>query len=532
MRRRLLALTIVTAVLAALVPALPGYAEDSRAEDSPAVVWGACPPADPGVRRDPRQQCATLRVPLDYRKPHGRKIDLAISRILTAKPGLRRGILLSNPGGPGGPGLDLPSLLAALMPAEARDRYDLIGFDPRGIGHSTPVTCGMSPDTPLDLILPFPAPDGSIDRNVDFARRTAGECAARSGDLLPFISTPNTARDMDRIRVALRERKISYFGISYGSYLGAVYATMFAQRSDRFILDSAVDPRIVWYDQWRHFSLGFALRLPDFTAWAAARDARFHLGATPEAVTRTYFEVAARLDRQPVVLPDGLVFNGNMFRLITFDRLYFDFRFPELAEIWQAFAAGAPADPAALGLLRSPAPAAQVPADNLRAAQYSVLCADAAWPRDVDTYAHNVAVDRRLFPGTAGFPANVWPCAFWRFRPVEPPVDVTGRGPRNVLVLQNLRDPATPWVTGFGLRRALDGRAAMVSVDQGGHGVYLFTDAPCANDIATAFLARGALPARDSVCPGQSPPDVSARSSQPPLPLVPLVPRAPAGPGQ
>jgi hypothetical protein len=119
-------------------------------------------------------------------------------------------------------------------------------------------------------------------------------------------------------------------------------------------------------------------------------------------------------------------------------------------------------------------------------------------------------VDRRLFPRTAGFPANLWPCPFWRFRPVEPPVTVTGRGPRNVLVLQNLRDPATPWITGYGLRQALGRRAAMVSVDQGGHGVYLFTVAPCASDIATRFLTTGGLPAHDRLCPGQSPSAASA----------------------
>jgi pimeloyl-ACP methyl ester carboxylesterase len=468
----------------------------------------------PGAERDPRQQCATLRLPLDYRRPSGPTIGVEISRIATAKPALRRGILLSNPGGPGGPGLDMPSGLAAFLPAEVLDRYDLVGFDPRGVGQSTPVTCGMTADTPPDLQVPFPAPDGSIDRNIAFGRQTARDCARLSGPLLPFITTANTARDMDRIRAALGERKLSYLGYSYGTYLGAVYTSLFPRHSDRIVLDSAIDPDRVWYDQWRTFSIGFAQRFPDFTAWAAARDATYQLGATQRAVSRLYDQIAAQLDRAPITLPDGFVVDGNVFRLVTFDQLYNDLNFPGLAGFWQLFTQPG-ADPGAVtaALRRTVPRGAAVPVDNVRAAQYAVICDDVAWSRDTGMYQRNVTADRRLFPRTAGFPANAWPCAFWPNKPVEKPVRVTSDGPRNVLILQNLRDPATPWITGFGLRQALGRRAAMVSVDQGGHGVYGFTNAPCASDIATAFLSTGVLPEHDRGCPGQRPGDVTDQRS-------------------
>lgn len=156
-----------------------------------------------------------LQVPLDYRRPGGRQITVAVSRIPAADPATRRGVLLLNPGGPGGEGLDTPSeagpagepLLAA---------YDLIGCDPRGVGHSTPVTCGLT-EAQLTPPLPYPAPDGSIAANVAFARSAAAACAARSGDLLPYITTANTARDMDRIRQALGTSRLSYYGDSYGT---------------------------------------------------------------------------------------------------------------------------------------------------------------------------------------------------------------------------------------------------------------------------------------------------------------------------
>jgi pimeloyl-ACP methyl ester carboxylesterase len=499
MRRSLLLLATVAAMAAVLAPAAPGHATDN----SLTPTWGTCPPTPPGVLRHPRQECATLRVPLDYRNPGGRAIDIAISRIPTAKPGLRRGILVSNPGGPGGQGLDLPSLLAAVMPAEVLDRFDLIGFDQRGVGYSTPVTCGLSPDTPPHMIVPYPAPDGSIKDNVEFAHDTAQACAAHSGDLLPYITTANTARDMDRIRVALGEPKLSYYGASYGTYLGAVYTSLFPKRSDRIVLDSAVDPQRVWYEQFRSAGPGFELRFPDFTAWVAARDDIYHLGATSEEVRRAYFRLAAELDRDPLTAPDGLVITGNLFRRGTHSALYRDAFFPVLAAFWQyAETRGAtPLPPFPL----PPPPPPNVPADNGIAALYAVTCDDVAWPRHVPTYAINVAIGRLLFPVSSGTPSNIWPCAFWPYRPVEPPVAVTGRGPRNVLILQNQRDPVTPWITGAGLRLALGGRAAMVSIDAGGHGVYPDTPGSCAYNRANVFLASGELPTHDTACPGPSP---------------------------
>jgi pimeloyl-ACP methyl ester carboxylesterase len=462
MRRHLLVLAAVAGLIAPFVAAAGSASAEQAATGPAALTWGGCPPAPPDIERDPRTQCATLRVPLDYREPAGRKISIEVSRIPTAKPGLRRGVLFANPGGPGGTGLDYTSRLLSFMPAEVTDRFDLIGFDligfdPRGIGYSTPVTCGIPDDVAVDLVTPYPAPDGSISRNLAFGRKTAADCARLSGDLLPYITTANTARDMDRIRAALGEPKLSYLGYSYGTYLGAVYTSLFPQRSDRILLDSAVDPKLVWYDMWRTMGVGMALRLPDFTEWAAARDATYHLGATQAAVTRTYYNLAARLDRTPVTLPDGFAFNGNVLREFTRSDLYGDILFPELAGGRQYLLNPSGPPPAAFDDTRQPT-LPGVPSDNGTAALYSVVCDDAAWPRSVETFERNVAIGRRAFPAGAGMPDNAWPCAFWATRPVEPPVKVTDRGPRDVLILQNLRDPATPWVAGHGLRESLGQR--------------------------------------------------------------------------
>ncbi|GIH06083.1 alpha/beta hydrolase [Rhizocola hellebori] len=498
--RRIHVLSAVAAALALITASAPATAASGTTPTQSSIAWQDCPYQAP----DPRQQCAQLSVPRDYRSPNGPKITIAVSRISATDPALRRGILLLNPGGPGGSGLDLPSFLAQTLPAEVTARYDLIGFDPRGVGLSSAITCGIPGETPPDLVLPYPAPDGSIARNVEFARTTAASCAAQAGALLPHITTANTARDMDRLRAAMGERKLNYLGYSYGSYLGAVYTSLFPQRSDRIILDSAVNPNNIWYDVWRGFSLGIALRFPDFTAWAAKRNDIYGLGDTPQAVREYYFRSVAALDANPIPTP-GLLLNGNVFREVTRSYLYDDRLFPTLAEVWQAFGTPGSVTP----------PALQVPVDNQIAVLYAIACNDIAWNRDVQLYARNTAQDRRVWPLTGGMPANLWPCVFWPHRPVEPPVTVDAKGPRNVLVLQNLRDPATPWIGGFGMRTALGSRAAMVTQDAGGHGIYGIRSGPCAAAIATAFLVNGTLPEHDRFCDGPSPEDVSLTAGTP-----------------
>jgi pimeloyl-ACP methyl ester carboxylesterase len=487
MKKLLWMTTAVAAAATGTMLALP------QAEAASTIRWGACPTTPV----DPRQECGTVRVPLDYRQPAGRQISIAISRIPAADPEKRRGVLLVNPGGPGGEGLNPSSFPGS---GAVLETYDRIGFDPRGVGHSAPVTCGL---TPAELMppQPYPAADGSIARNVAFARSAAARCEAKSGDLLPYITTANTARDLDRVRQALGEAKVSYYGLSYGTYLGAAYASMFPARTDRLVFDSAVDPARIWYDEFRLQSQGIADRFPDAAAFAASRGV---LGDTAAAVTRGYQKLAERLDAVPVGLP------GNVFRSASTALISQDAALPYLTDFWTAAAALAdgtatPAQSefiqqilAMLSLAANASPG--VPSDNALAAAYAVVCGDVRWPRDVRTYARNVAADRRAHPLSAGAPANIWPCAFWS-EPVEPPVAITGSGPRNVLILQNERDPNTPLAGGRGMRTALGKRAVLVTADAGGHGVYGTPGAgACATATADTFLTTGVLPPRDTTC--------------------------------
>ncbi|HUR08994.1 MAG TPA: alpha/beta hydrolase [Nonomuraea sp.] len=482
---RLSATGAATAILAA------GLVAPAQAA---ATSWSACP-AGPGV--DARQECATLQVPLDYQAAGGPTTSLAVSRIRTAKPASRRGVLLIIPGGPGSPGLNRPSVMVKKLPQDVLDRYDIIGFDPRGVGQSSPVSCGLETrDLSLTKLKPYPGADGGIAENVAWSRRIAEACARNGGPLIRHITTRNAARDIDGIRRALGEQKISYWGVSYGTYAGAVYATMFPERTDRVVLDSNDDPdpnRVA--RQWlANYAVGVEDRFPDFAAWAAARDGEYGLGTDAAAVRQTFLKLAADLDREPLPWPGAnpAELNGNLLRETMLNAFYSDANFPMLAGLMRAALTSGELPPS------NTPPAAVL--QNTAAVAGATMCNDVEWPDSVAAHQRQVARDRIAHPLTAGMPVNMGPCAYWPVKPAERPVRVSSHGPANVLLIQNLRDPSTPYSGALKMRQAFGQRARMVSVDSGGHGVYLANGNTCGDQSVTDFLTTGRLPLRDKNC--------------------------------
>ncbi|WP_243866193.1 alpha/beta hydrolase [Actinophytocola oryzae] len=476
----------------------------AEAAARPHLNWGECPALAEGATRDPRLTCATVRVPLDYRHADGEKIEIAVSKLPASGHGKRRGVLVLNPGGPALPGLDTPGVMAPTLPASVLDAYDLVGFDPRGVEHSAPLSCGLD-DPSVAGLFPYPAADGSITANVDHARADARKCASAEGEKIGYFTTANTARDLDRVREALGEQKISYWGQSYGTYLGAVYESLFPKRADRVILEGNVDPTKVWAGAAESWGKGMSERFPDAAAVAAAQDATLGLGSTVDEVTQAYVALADRLDRTPAPVPGTpQSLSGSLFRSVTYSLLLHNETLPVLAQFWKAvadLADGAPteADAAVLGQVFAAPPATPgVPSDNQATMFLALTCGDAQWSHDVDDYTDRVAADREKWPLTAGMPVNIWACAFWP-KPVEKPVTVTDKGPRNTLILQNRRDNATPWDDGVGLHRVLGNRAAFVGADNGGHYVYGAGSA-CVDEATVAFLTEGTLPHDDVNC--------------------------------
>jgi pimeloyl-ACP methyl ester carboxylesterase len=506
---------VVASTLAAIAAAgavIGGQPESARAETTAghaqtSIKWGDCPELAPGAKRDPRQTCGTVKVPLDYRRPNGETITVAVSRIATAKHGKKRGDLLFNPGGPGLQGLDMPGQMASTLPKSVLNSYDLIGFDARGVGHSTPMSCGLS-GAGLLTVLPYPGAGGSIKGNVTNARAVAQQCAT-VGDRLRFFTSANTARDMDRIRQALGARKISYWGQSFGTYLGAVYTSLFPRNTDRMVLEGNVDPNKAWAKMLNTWNQGMNDRFPDAARVAAADDANLGLGGTVDKVTDTFLTLADRLDRKPAAVPGTPVaINGALLRGVTYQMLQRNEMLAPLTQFWKAAAtlsagkAPTDADVAVLRQVFADTPAAPgVPADNQVTMALAMICGDTTWSRDVDSYADATSAARAKYPLSAGMPNNILPCAFWSKKPIEPLVKITSHGPRNVLILQNRRDNATPWAAGRGMRKALGGRAGFVGVDHGGHFAY-GTGSTCADKATVAFLTKGTLPAKDLSCDG------------------------------
>jgi pimeloyl-ACP methyl ester carboxylesterase len=494
----------VAAGLAGALLAAPAAADVGRMGGPD---WGTCPD---DVAGGAQLECATVPVPLDHDRPDGTTIEIMISRLASTDPAERRGVLLLNPGGPGGPGLSQPADLSALgLPVTVLDAYDLIGMDPRGVGHSSPVSCGFTVEQGYPGNVPPYAADGAaVTEQAEVSKRIADQCAAHdTGGRLRHMTTANTARDMDLIRQALGEDRLSFYGASYGSALGGAYASLFPERSDRVVLDSNLGATSLDRAALRRFGLGMEERFPDFATWAAERHESYGLGRTPDAVRAAFLTTADRLHRHPVAGVDGAA-----FRFYAFAGLYADSTFPLLAQIWQSLNADdaaavrrlaqelrpAPASPAADGA-RTPG-ATPSPHDNAWSAFLAVTCNDTDWPEDVRTYRRAVALDRARYPLFGAAAANITPCAYWHDEPADPPVAFDDEGPRNVLVLQNLRDPATPHRGGQLARAAFGDRARLVSVDDGGHGVYVYDDNPCALNTTTRFLLGGELPGSDLFC--------------------------------
>ncbi|MFD7529885.1 alpha/beta hydrolase [Streptomyces sp. NPDC059849] len=494
----------VTTVMAALTPVTAFAAGDSLqpyAQQKPR--WERCETGGPAAF-----ECAKVKVPLDYSDPGGRKIDLAISRIKADSAKERHGALLMNPGGPGVPGLTMPVEMEPLLPVEVRERFDLIGFDPRGVGQSSPIGCGLTGD---EQTFHHPYNARTFPKDVARARSVADKCWAKAGDVLPHITTRNTARDMDVVRAALGERKISYFGYSYGTYLGAVYTQMFPQRSDRFVLDSALDPALAWRGAFRGWSAGAELAFTRWTEWAAARNATYGLGPTPAEVRKTYEELIARADRTPVPTNGGAL-SGGAIRSQYGAFVHVATVTPWIVALKAAAAGGppAPATPTASAVsdsvpVRSAdagagAFSADVPADNQSAATWAVFCGDTrSWPRNPEQYRRDVIRDRARYPLAGDLGANIQPCAFWKSSAREPATVVSNDV--NALIVQNQWDPQATLAMAQGMRRALHG-ARMVTVAGGeGHGVVV-AGPSCADAGVTRYLTTGRLPAKDLTCGG------------------------------
>ncbi|KUO19970.1 alpha/beta hydrolase [Streptomyces dysideae] len=506
MRKRAAVLCGAAVVVAGSITAVPaGASTPSSAGTAHAakLTWKNC-----GTTNYPTLQCASLKVPLDHTNPHGQKITLALSRIKhTAKK--YQGPLLVNPGGPGGSGLTLAGFVASALPKAVAAQYDVIGFDPRGVGKSKPaLDCRPGQFNPVrpDSVPSTPAIE---EANLLRAKSFAKACGEKYADLLPHINTISAVQDMDWIRNALGAPRINYFGYSYGTYLGAVYAKLYPERVRRAVLDSIVDPTGVWYDDNLAQDYAFNDRHRAFMAWVAKYDATYKLGTDPEKIEAQWYAMRAELARTPV----GGKVGASELEDTFLPGGYYNGYWPYLAEAFSAYVNDRNVDP----LVEAYENFAAVDAagDNGYSVYTSVQCRDADWPADWQEWREdNWAVHEKAPFMTWN---NAWynaPCAFWPTDTLEP-VNVANRKVAPVLLFQATDDAATPYHGGVTVHQLLRGSSLVVEQGGGNHGITLSGNT-CLDDYLAAYLTDGSVPRgygeADAVCEAQ--PDPKPLSSK------------------
>jgi pimeloyl-ACP methyl ester carboxylesterase len=491
---------------------------DRRGDDGVAgvglVTWGQCDDPTLGFFG---AECGLLSVPLDYSRPRGKKIQLALSRVRHTVPDDEyQGIMLVNPGGPGGSGLFF-AILGAFVPGGAGQAYDWIGFDPRGVGASVPSlhcqpTYSAGPRPPYDPATPY------IEAAwLDRAAAYAADCGRAGRGLLDHLKTIDNVQDMNAIRWALGESQLNYYGFSYGTYLGQVFASEYPTRVRRMVLDSNVDPRRVWYDANLDQDVAFEIVIRLFFDWVGRHDNVYGLGDTRAAVQANY---DAALNDLAVTARGGELGAAEWADAFLVAG-YTQASWPDVAAAFAAFVNDDDAGPA-IDLFHG---FVDTTDDNAYAMYLATECTEGFWPPRWSTWRRDNTRVARFAPfftwGNAWFNA---PCAFW---PAESsrPVDPRGHKLPPILLLGETLDGATPFTGSLEVRDRF--RSASLIATAGGttHANSLFGGNACVDDRVAAYLADGSIPDRrhsrgsDVVCPAAPEPEplaaaAGARASQ------------------
>ncbi|MFG1705902.1 alpha/beta hydrolase [Nonomuraea sp. M3C6] len=497
MRRVLAAALIVTVAGCSTAPAEP--ATDSTAAPDK-IAWGPCtdikrPDGQPPARQDPSVRCGKLSVPLDYAKPDGEKLDLALIKLSATGQGQRLGSVVFNFGGPGASGVDtLDQAAKALTPLRAR--YDLISFDPRGVERSSGVRCGDSAEmdrfTSMDTL---PA-NKQTDEETDKANKQfAALCQKDSGKILPYVGTVNAARDMDRIRAAMGDPKLNFVGMSYGTQLGGVYATEFPKNVGRMVLDAPLDPTVTFEQRTIAQTRGFQKAYESFLR-SCVKGGTCDVGKDQATANTNVENLMNQLAAKPLKvngrdLTQGLASTG------VAAALYSELTWPFLE---QALGAALKGRGEALLFL----------ADS-----YTGRMEDGTYSTQMTSFPAVTCVDTAERPGEAelkrteeaalkisplfGSEGSGGLCRVWPTKGSDQARHVNASGSAPIVVVGGKGDPATPYEWAPKLTAQLK-TATLVTYEGEGHGAYL-SGSKCIRGLVDGFLIEGKVPGKGSTCP-------------------------------
>ncbi|MCK2215017.1 alpha/beta hydrolase [Actinomadura sp. ATCC 31491] len=508
MRRPVLILTLLLALAAPLVPA-------TAAAAAPAVQWAPC-------AENAEVECGTLTVPIDWNNPGAGTFELALARRRASDPAARVGSLVINPGGPGGSGVDAVLNDWLGFTPEITSRFDVVGFDPRGVARSHPVTCSLelaqqAPD-PLSL-----KSQADWDAMLAYNKRYRDDCRRRTGPLFDHVHTGYVIRDLDALRAALGDDKLTYYGVSYGTLIGQLYAERYPRRIRALALDSNMDHSLGTQAFLDTESWTSQDSFNEFVAWCDRTTSCALHGRDVRAV---WHDLLARAERGEVSFPGQPEVKLRKLDLIglAFSAFYGP-AWSRLAELLAAMDSGAevPASP----LLAPPAAraagdtaedtAGDTAEDTVNDAGF-VFCQDYALPvRDYRDWARllrrSAAIAPDMLVSAAAHPLAL---ACQGTATPNPQHRLKVDGSPTLLLGNAVHDPATayPWAVNAALQIGREGR--LLTYEGWGHGIYGRGD--CPTGAFDRYLVSGALPAPGARCPAVPPADMAAKQAPRPYP--------------
>ena len=447
-------------------------------------------------------QCARLLVPFDYAHPGGRRFSLPVIRLPAADPAQRVGDLVINPGGPGGSGVQYALGARGEFPSAVLARFDIVGFDPRGVAGSEPaLACMTGPE--LDTYLStdeMPDNAAQLGTLVQQGKFYASRCEQNSRALLPHVGTQNAARDLDVLRAALGQSRLTYLGKSYGTYLGTWYAQLFPHRVRALVLDGAVDPDATALQADITQAKGFQAAFGSFAAWCLAGSG-CPLAQNAAAQLRA---LIVRANSRPLSqeLGTGQVASGALLLNGVAAALYSKSTWPDLRDgLTNAFNGDGTVLVQLANLLLERNPDGTYA--NLVDADTAISCVDRPWPRSLTAWQAAASAAGRAAPLFG--PSIVWgnlPCAYWPV-PAAPLPKIKAGGAPPILVVGTTRDPATPYRSAQALAADLSS-GVLLGWNGDGHTAYGEGSA-CVDTIVNAYLISLKVPRSGIVCPSAPP---------------------------
>ncbi|MDN5791243.1 MAG: alpha/beta hydrolase [Micrococcales bacterium] len=449
-------------------------------------------------------ECADLIVPLDYAKPGKKDITIKVLRYPARDQGKRIGSLVVNPGGPGGSGVEYAQAPEAVAGPSVLNYFDLVGFDPRGVGESTPVDC--LDDRALDTFLGTdPTPDDRAQEVAlqDEGKTMAAGCEAKSGPMLPHMSTEDAARDMDVLRAALGDARLTYLGKSYGTFLGATYAELFPQRVGRFVLDGVVPPDLTNAElsegQARGFELATRAYVKDCIDDAGKGGCL--LGSTVDEGMQWIRDFLKDLDAEPIRSGDPAVpdLNEAWASLGMAAALYDQGTWALLTDALTKAKAGDGSELMQLADAYARRTRGGTYTSNIMEVIYAVNCLDRPDSPDLSTYRRQAKQFEKVAPTWGEFLA--WgsvTCGVWPVKGGPGPHTIAAKGAGPIVVVGTTRDPATIYEWSVRLRDQLSD-AVLVTYDGDGHTAYRRSN-DCVDDAIDAYYVQGTVPKDGLTC--------------------------------